>query len=106
MADRLAGVLGGDRRVQTADRRGRGGRLGFHNAIVSRWPIEAVEQRRLPGPDGRPGHRRILLADVRTPWGPWPFASTHLDYQFDQSATRLRQMATVARRRGRPARRP
>ncbi len=94
VADRLAGVLGGVA-VQTADRRAAAGGLGFHNAIVSRWPIEAVEERRLPGPDGRPGHRRILLADVRTPWGPWPFASTHLDYQFDQSATRLRQMATI-----------
>ena len=52
-----------------------------------------------------PSHRRILLADVATPWGAWPCASTHLDYQFDQSATPPGAAGRGARRRGRPARR-
>lgn len=107
VADRLAGLLGASS-VVTTDRRVSEGGVGFHNGIVSRWPIEHVEERALPGAGGQPGHRRILLADIATPWGPWPFAVTHLDYQFDQSALRCTQVAAVldavVDRRGDPAR--
>jgi endonuclease/exonuclease/phosphatase family metal-dependent hydrolase len=105
VAQRLAGALGGEA-VLTTNRRADEGGVGFHNAIVSRWPLGAVEERPLPRADGRPGHRRILLAEVATPWGAWPVASTHLDYQFDQSAVRQSQVAAVldavADRRGDP----
>ena len=50
----------------------------------------------------------MLLADVATPWGAWPFAATHLDYRFDQSATRQAQVGAVldavVERRGDPER--
>ena len=41
-----------------------------------RQPLAAARRRaaRAARPDRRPGHRRILLADVDTPWGRWPFA--------------------------------
>jgi endonuclease/exonuclease/phosphatase family metal-dependent hydrolase len=103
-AGRLATLLDGHVAL-TGGRVGRR-RVGFHNAIVSRWPLLDVEQRALPGPTGEPGHRRILVADVDSPWGRWPVAVTHLDYQFDQSATRQLQVAAVldavVERRGDP----
>ena len=106
VAHRLAELLGGHAAL-TADRRSSTG-VGFHNAIVSRWPLRDVDERVLPKLDGTPSHRRILVGDVATPWGAWPFASTHLDYQFDQSATRQAQVAavldTVVERRGVPER--
>ncbi len=69
--------------------------VGFHNALLSRWPLEHTATISLPGPDGRPGHRRLLLADAATEWGPWPLACTHLDYRFDESASRQRQIVAV-----------
>jgi endonuclease/exonuclease/phosphatase family metal-dependent hydrolase len=84
-----------------------GGRdVGFHNAILSRWPLADVVSHALPRPDGTPGHRRVLSATVESPWGPWPFMSTHFDYRFDQSALRVLQarelLRLVAERRGDP----
>ncbi len=121
-AARLAGLLGGHVALtsdrwggQSAARNELGGStgggaprvIGFHNAVVSRWPLTDVGQRVLTGADGRPGHRRILLAEAATPWGGWTFGSTHLDYQFDQSATRQVQIGevldAVIERRGDPA---
>lgn len=81
--------------------------VGFHNAIVSRWPLTDVRSEPLPGTDGEPGRRRILTARVASPWGSWPVASTHLDYRFDDSALRQRQtrrvLEVVAELRGDPA---
>jgi endonuclease/exonuclease/phosphatase family metal-dependent hydrolase len=80
--------------------------IGFHNALLSRWPLEQISTVALPGADDEPGHRRLLLADTATPWGRWPLACTHLDYRFDQSAARQRQavavLEAVAARRGDP----
>ncbi len=80
--------------------------LSFDNAVLSRWPIEVVADERLPGVDGEPGHRRALVARVASPWGAWPVLSTHLEYRFDASATRTRQvrrvMELVAEHRGDP----
>jgi endonuclease/exonuclease/phosphatase family metal-dependent hydrolase len=99
----LAEAVGGEVAI-TDDTSPRGG-VGFHNAIISRrWPLGDVESRPLPAEDGRPGHRRVLSANVTSPWGPWPFVTTHLDHRFDQSATRQRQVAflmdIIAARRG------
>ena len=102
----LAEATGGH--VAISDDTGPDGGVGFHNAIVSRWPLADVDSRPLPGPDGEPGHRRVLAASVASPWGPWPVVTTHLDYRFDQSATRVRQagvlLDVVATRRGDPDR--
>lgn len=64
----------------------------FLNAVLSRWPLERVADEVLPGIDGDPGHRRVVVASVHSPWGPWPVASTHLDHRFDGSDTRRRQV--------------
>ena len=69
---------------------GRGG-VGFANAVLSRWPIDPIADEALPLHDGTPGHRRVIAGAVRSPWGRWPVASTHLDHRFDDSATRQRQ---------------
>jgi endonuclease/exonuclease/phosphatase family metal-dependent hydrolase len=79
-------------------------RVGFHNAIVSRWPLLDVHSRALPNGAGEDGHRRALWAAVDSPWGRWPVISTHLAYRFDESALRSAQveaiLALVAERRG------
>lgn len=86
----------------------RNGEPGFHNAIVSRWPLTSVASHPLPRADGSPGHRRALTAVVDAPSGPWPVMSTHLDHRFDESAVRARQCAAilelVAAHRGDPER--
>jgi endonuclease/exonuclease/phosphatase family metal-dependent hydrolase len=65
--------------------------IGFTNAVLSRWPSDVLHEAALPRADGSPGHRRIVAATVATPWGSWPFASTHLDHRFDDSAGRQAQ---------------
>lgn len=70
---------------------GGGHPVAFANAVLSRWPLRRVADEPLPRRDGEPGHRRVIAAVVDTPWGPWPVASTHLDYRFDDSRTRQHQ---------------
>ena len=64
----------------------------FGNAILSRWPVERVASLPIPNAAGTDGHRRIVAARVDTPWGAWPFASTHIDHRFDASAARQLQV--------------
>ncbi|MEM1335214.1 MAG: endonuclease/exonuclease/phosphatase family protein, partial [Actinomycetota bacterium] len=68
----------------------------FGNAVLARWPLERIADERLPRADGELGHRRIVTARIRTPWGPWPVASTHLDHRFDASADRTAQLRRIA----------
>lgn len=68
--------------------------FGFVNAILSRWPIELSKQENLPSLDG-PARRSVLMARTRTPFGPIPFFTTHLDWQYDRSAHRQTQLETV-----------
>lgn len=70
--------------------------LAFTNAVLSRWPIAESVSQPLPGLDGGPSHRNVLGATVDAPFGRFVFASTHLDYRFDASATRQAQTAAVA----------
>ena len=70
-------------------------RIGFHNAILSRWPMHDICSLPLINASGVPGHRRILAAQVVTPWGPWPMLATHLDHRFDESALRQQQAAEL-----------
>src|SRR4051812_38566034 len=53
----LADAVGGH--VAISDDTTPEGGVGFHNAIVSRWPLDDVESRPLPSADGSPGHRRV-----------------------------------------------
>jgi endonuclease/exonuclease/phosphatase family metal-dependent hydrolase len=77
-----------------AERRGESG-VGFHNAIVARWPLQQVRSHALPRADGTAGHRRALSALMDTPHGEWPVISTHLDHRFDESAVRQMQAEAV-----------
>ena len=79
------------------EQRAASGRPGFHNAILSRWPLDEIASHALPRRDGTPGHRRALTSSVRTPFGPWPVVSTHLDHRFDDSEARQRQCEAVLR---------
>ncbi|MCB1000861.1 MAG: endonuclease/exonuclease/phosphatase family protein [Acidimicrobiales bacterium] len=98
-AARLADTLG-YHHVMTDDpfvgRRGEGG-AGFHNAILSRAPLDDVGCHALPRSDGTPGHRRVLAARTTLRGHTWPVVCTHLEYRFDQSALRQAQAATVLR---------
>lgn len=67
----------------------------FGNAVLSRWPLERIADEKLPNADGEPGHRRVIAAMVDTPFGPWPVASTHVDFPADASATRQAQIRCV-----------
>jgi endonuclease/exonuclease/phosphatase family metal-dependent hydrolase len=68
----------------------------FGNAILSRFPITAVENESLPGePDVEP--RAIVSAVLEAPFGPVPFFSTHLPWRFDEGALRVRQVLAIAR---------
>ena len=71
--------------------------VSFGNAVLSRGPILGVESRHLPGADGQPGHRTALLAEVETSVGPVSVVSTHTEFRFDHSATRVGQLAAIAR---------
>lgn len=99
-AHRLADAVGAGHVALTddpfAERRGETG-AGFHNAIVSRWPLHDACSHPLPKLDGAPGHRRALSAVVATPFGPWPVISTHLDHRFDESALRQLQAEELLR---------
>jgi endonuclease/exonuclease/phosphatase family metal-dependent hydrolase len=81
-------------------------RIGFHNAILSRWPLADECSIALVNSQGAPGHRRLVAAQMHSPWGAWPVLSTHLDYRFDESALRQAQaaelLAFVAEYRGDP----
>ena len=90
----LAGQLG-YRAVSTSPRFYDG--VSFDNAVLSRLPILASESKVLPGPDGNPGHRQVLRADLAGPGGPIPVYTLHLDYRYDASALRSAQVAAVAR---------
>lgn len=66
------------------------------NAILSRWPILRSSIHRLPSADGSPGVRRVIAAQIDTPFGHWWTLCTHLDYKFDQSFTRIGQCEALS----------
>lgn len=60
------------------------------NSLLTRWPIARTQIHRLPRLDnGDPMYRHVTLAHVETPWGLWPFASTHFEHPFDGSRHRM-----------------
>lgn len=65
------------------------------NAILSRWPIQTEAHRFLEDAEGR-SYRTILSARIKTPFGILPAFTTHLDYHFDGSATRIAQLAAAS----------
>lgn len=80
----------------------------FGNAIISRWPLDVVEQISLSGQDGAPSHRSALAVRIDAPGGPLLAAVTHLAWQYDLSEVREQQLSEIVamidrhRDRGRP----
>jgi len=70
--------------------------IGLTNAILSRWPIDRTGQAKLPSMTD-PARRSMLYARTRTPFGPVPVVTTHLDYQYDRSAHRQVQLEAVSK---------
>ncbi len=74
------------------DRKG----IGFGNALLSRWPIARSESIMLHGHKKKGESRLILFAEVDGPRGPLPVFSTHLNWRFDHSHIRQRQVTDLA----------
>ena len=70
--------------------------VSLGNAILSRWPIVRWAVHRLPDVTGAPSYRRAVVAQLDTPYGRWWTVCTHLDYRFDQSATRMAQCEALS----------
>lgn len=70
--------------------------FGFGNAVLSRWPIEAWETTSLPGQKETGESRLALYAKVNGPHGVLPVFNTHLNWRFEQSQIRQRQVADLA----------
>ncbi len=67
----------------------------FGNAILSRWPLGSIETIALPGTDGLPSHRTAVLAEVDHPGGSLLAVVTHLEWRYDHSALRVRQLEAL-----------
>jgi endonuclease/exonuclease/phosphatase family metal-dependent hydrolase len=67
----------------------------FGNAVLSRWPVQVLEQITLSGLGGEPSHRSALAVSVASPWGQWVVIVTHLAWQYDQSTLRQRQLGEI-----------
>ncbi len=68
----------------------------FGNAVLSRWPILSTETRRLPDEHGKATHRAALMVSIDAPFGVCKIVSTHTDYRFDRSSTRVAQTRALA----------
>jgi endonuclease/exonuclease/phosphatase family metal-dependent hydrolase len=66
----------------------------FGNAVLSKHPIDASENRELPSPGT--SQRAAILARVRTPFGLLPFYSTHLAWKFEEGFVREQQVRALA----------
>jgi endonuclease/exonuclease/phosphatase family metal-dependent hydrolase len=66
----------------------------FGNAILSKFPIDASENRELPSPGT--GQRAAIFARLKTPFGLLPFYSTHLAWKFEEGFIREKQARALA----------
>lgn len=65
------------------------------NAVLSRLPMIDTSHRFLAELDGRE-YRTVVGACVETPQGTLPVFTTHLNHRFDQSETRMAQLAVAS----------
>ena len=73
-----------------------GPELHLGNAILSRWPISAQAEQRLPT-DGHVHERRLAVhARIDAPGGALPFFTTHLSYGPGLSSLRVQQVRSLA----------
>jgi endonuclease/exonuclease/phosphatase family metal-dependent hydrolase len=69
----------------------------FGNAILSRWPIEISKATMLHGKNETGEGRLGLYANIAGPRGVVPIISTHLNWRFEQSHVRQRQVMDLAK---------
>lgn len=67
-------------------------------ALIARWPLELVENRRLPPGLRHPDNRVALLATVMQPPRPLHLAVTHLSWPPEEGTQRQRQLSTILER--------
>jgi endonuclease/exonuclease/phosphatase family metal-dependent hydrolase len=67
-------------------------------ALLARWPLSLVENRRLPPGLRHPDNRVALLATLMPPAGPLHVAVTHLSWPPEEAAQRREQLATILTR--------
>lgn len=67
-------------------------------ALLSRWPLALVENRRLPPGLRHPDNRVALLATLITPTGPLNLAVTHLSWPPEEAPQRREQLDTILAR--------
>ena len=70
--------------------------IGFGNAILSRWPIAATDTRQLFGFEETGELRRVLYARINGPRGDIHLFCTHLNWRYEQSHIRQKQVEDVA----------
>jgi endonuclease/exonuclease/phosphatase family metal-dependent hydrolase len=68
----------------------------FGNAILSRWPILNSRSRPLPGCEETGEGRLAVFAEIDGPRGPIGVFSTHLNWRYEHSQVRQRQVADLA----------
>ncbi len=73
------------------------GDTGFGVAILSRWPIRRTAETGLYNPEGSFEQRVALFAEIGGPHGTIPVFCTHLNYRYDHSHIRQKQVADLAR---------
>jgi endonuclease/exonuclease/phosphatase family metal-dependent hydrolase len=64
-------------------------------ALLTRWPLVSVEERRLPPGHYPPDNRTALLATVDHPEGKLHVVNTHLSWRPDEADVRLNQLITI-----------
>ncbi len=69
----------------------------FGNALLSRWPIVGSDSTMLFGKQETGEGRLALFAEVDGPRGSIPVFSTHLNWKFEHSHIRQRQVTDLAR---------
>jgi endonuclease/exonuclease/phosphatase family metal-dependent hydrolase len=71
--------------------------VGLGNALLSRWPIKRHDSIMLHGKKETGEGRGALFAEIDGPRGLIPIFSTHLNWKFEHSHIRQRQVTDLAR---------
>ncbi len=94
LAAELASELGYHHSYRSAESRDG---IGFGNAVLSRWPIARSDSRPLYGAEETGEGRGVVFAEVDGPRGAVPMFSTHLNWRFEHSHIRQKQVGDLAR---------
>ncbi|MGE4610949.1 MAG: endonuclease/exonuclease/phosphatase family protein [Paracoccaceae bacterium] len=73
------------------------GDVGFGNAILSRWPINITDHTTLFGKAETGETRIVIYAEIDGPRGKIPLFNTHINWMYEQSHIRQKQVADIAR---------